>query len=96
LIDVDPNDLRLPPGRIQGADPGKLARQISRFGRDLSNMPAPEVIRDAYGLLMILNGVTRATRIAKLCPGTLIPVEVTRNLPKADFRKLPTIGDRLP
>jgi hypothetical protein len=30
FIDVDPGELYLPPSRRQGADPGKLARQISK------------------------------------------------------------------
>ena len=32
FIDVDPGELHLPPSRPQGADPGKLARQIARHG----------------------------------------------------------------
>jgi hypothetical protein len=41
------------------------------------------------------NGVTRATRIAKLAPGKLIRVEVIGKLPKA-FASEPKIGDLLP
>jgi len=42
-----------------------------------------------------MNGVTRATRIAKLSPGTPITVEIIDDLPgKAGH--LPTIGDLLP
>jgi hypothetical protein len=44
---------------------------------------------------MLYNGVTRATRIAKLAPGTLIRVEVVGKLPKP-FVGEPTIGDLLP
>jgi hypothetical protein len=47
------------------------------------------------GVLVLYNGVTRATRIAKLAPGTLIRVEVTGKLPKP-FAHLPSIGDLLP
>ena len=32
FCDVDPRELRVPPSRGQGADPFKLARQISLFG----------------------------------------------------------------
>ena len=46
-------------------------------------------------MLVLYNGVTRATRIAKLAPGTLIRVEVIGNLPKA-FAGEPKIGDLLP
>jgi hypothetical protein len=44
---------------------------------------------------MLYNGVTRATRIAKLSPGTAIRVEVIGKLPKA-FAGDPRIGDLLP
>ncbi len=44
---------------------------------------------------MVYNGVTRATRIAKLAPGTLIRVEVIGTLPRA-FGAEPKIGDLLP
>lgn len=44
---------------------------------------------------MINNGVTRATRIAKLSPGTLIQVEVIGRLSRP-VGHLPTIGDLLP
>jgi hypothetical protein len=93
--DVDPRDLRTPPSRPQGADPAKLARQISLFGRSAAGMPPPWVYEGTDGILMLYNGVTRATRIAKLAPGTLIRVEVIGKLPKA-FAKDPRIGDLLP
>ncbi len=93
--DVDPRDLRVPPSRRQGADPAKLARQISRYGRSDAEMPAPWVYEGSDGVLMLYNGVTRATRIAKLAPGKLIQVEVIGKLPKA-FAAEPTIGDVLP
>jgi hypothetical protein len=47
------------------------------------------------GVLMLYNGVTRATRIAKLAPGTMIQVEVIGKLPRA-FAGEPKIGDLLP
>jgi len=46
-------------------------------------------------VLVLYNGVTRATRIAKLAPGTLIRVEVIGTLPRA-FASEPKIGDLLP
>ena len=39
--DVDPRELRVPPSRRQGADPAKLGRQISLFGRSALGMPPP-------------------------------------------------------
>jgi hypothetical protein len=93
--DVDPSELRVPPSRRQGADPAKLARQISLFGRSSDGMPPPWVYEAADGVLVLYNGVTRATRIAKLSPGTLIRVEVVGKLPKP-LGGQPKIGDLLP
>jgi hypothetical protein len=93
--DVDPGELRVPPSRRQGADPAKLARQVSLFGRSADGMPPPWVYEGTDGVLMLYNCVTRATRICKLAPGTLIRVEVIGKLPKA-FAGEPKIGDLLP
>ena len=93
--DVDPRELRVPPSRRQGADPAKLARQIARFGRTAAAMPPPWVYEGTDGVLMLYNGVTRATRIAKLAGGTTIRVEVIGRLPKA-FAGEPKIGDLVP
>jgi hypothetical protein len=93
--DVDPRELRLPPSRREGADPEKLSRQVFLFGRSSAGMPAPWVYEGADGVLMLYNGVTRATRIAMLAPGTSIRVEVIGKLPK-DFAPDPRIGDFLP
>ena len=68
FLDVDPRTLHLPPSSRHGADPGKLQRQIARFGRSTAGMPAPWVYRGSDGALVISNGVTRATRVAKLLP----------------------------
>jgi hypothetical protein len=93
--DVDPRELRVPPSRSQGADPAKLARQIALFGASATGMPAPWVYEGSDALLVLYNGVTRATRIAKLAPGTQIRVEVIGKLPKA-LAGEPKIGDVLP
>lgn len=93
--EVDPSELRVPPSRRQGADPGKLARQISLFGRSAVGMPPPWVYEGSDGVLVLYNGVTRATRIAKLAPGTLIRIEVIGALPKA-YAADPKIKDVLP
>lgn len=93
--DVDPCDLRVPTSRRQGADPAKLARQISLFGRSAVGMPPPWVYEGLDGALVLYNGVTRATRIAKLAPGALLRIEVIGKLPKA-FASEPRIGDVLP
>jgi hypothetical protein len=93
--DIDPRELRVSPSRPQGADPTKLQRQIARFGKSASGMPPPWVYEPSDGALVVYNGVTRATRIAKLSAGTLIRVEVIGKLrrPGAAY---PSIGDVLP
>jgi hypothetical protein len=93
--DVDPRELRVPPSRRQGADPAKLQRQIALFGRSAVGMPPPWVYEGTDGVLMLYNGVTRATRIAKLVPGHLIRVEVIGTIPMP-FGAEPKIGDLLP
>src|SRR5262245_19431025 len=80
--DVDPRELRVSPSRRQGADPAKLTRQIALFGRSTQGMPPLWAYEGTAGFLVLYNGVTRATRIAKLAPGTLIRVEVIGKLPK--------------
>jgi hypothetical protein len=93
--EIDPRELRLPPSRRQGADPAKLHRQIALFGRSTIGMPPPWVYEGLDGVLMLYNGVTRATRIAKLAPGTLIRVEVVGKISKL-FAAEPKIGDVMP
>lgn len=93
--DVDPRALRPPPSRRGGPDPIKLQRQIARFGASSAGMPPLIVYEAADGVLVIYNGVTRATRIAKLAPGTLVRVEVIGRLRRA-FGSEATIGDLLP
>ena len=94
LREVDPRDLRAPPSRRDGADPLKLDRQIERFGASKAGMPPLWVYEAADGVLVVYNGMTRATRIAKLAPGALVPVEVIGKLRKA-YAEEPTIGDLL-
>jgi hypothetical protein len=93
--DVDPAELRVPPSRPQGADPAKLQRQIARFGRSMTGMPPPWVYEASDGALVVYNGVTRATRIAKLSPGTLIRMEVVGKLRRSAAGDA-KIGDMLP
>ena len=95
FLDVDPRTLRLPGSRRSGADPWKLHRQIAKHGSSTQGMPPLEVSRGTDGELVINNGVTRATRIAKLSPGTLVPVEVIDDLP-IPVGSFPSIGDLIP
>jgi hypothetical protein len=97
FIQVDPASLYLPPGiRSQGADPSKLARQIAAHGTSLDGMPPVEVTRGRDGHLRLNDGVTRATRAAKLRPGELIEAEVIATLPNLDVTRTPRVGDTLP
>jgi hypothetical protein len=59
-------------------------------------MPALECFQDQNGLVMVWNGVTRATRVAKLMPGATVRVEIIGVMMKKDFSLLPTVEDRLP
>ena len=95
LREVDPKELRVPPSRPQGADPGKLQRQIAKFGASRLGMPPLCVLEASDGVLVVYNGVTRATRIAKLAPGETVPVEVIGKLRRSFANRL-TIGDVLP
>ena len=92
---VDPSDLRIPPSRLSGADPVKLQRQIVQFGVSVVGMPPLWVYEAADGVLVVYDGVTRATRVARLAPGTLVRVEVIGKLHRA-YGNYPKIGDLLP
>lgn len=93
--DVDPRELRVPSSRAGGADPYKLQTQIARFGASSAGMPPIWVLECSDGVLQITNGVTRATRIAKLAPGQLVRVEVIGRLRRPHAAD-PKIGDFLP
>ena len=95
LLDVDPRLLHLPPARATGADPVKLHRQIARHGKTTAGMPRLIVFRASDGALLVYDGVTRATRVAKLLPGQTVSIEVVCALPSPG-RRYPTVGDKLP
>lgn len=94
FLQVDPASLHLPGSRRDGADPVKLQRQLVKHGISIDGMPPPEVKRGSDGELVIYDGVTRATRVAKYLPGTPITVEVTGQL-KGPVGALSTVGERL-
>jgi hypothetical protein len=96
FIDVDPGELHLPPSRAQGADPGKLARQIAKHGNSLDGMPPLQLVRGKDGYLRLNDGVTRATHAAKLRPGALVPAEVIQDLPRLDVTRMSKVKDCLP
>src|SRR6266513_2612903 len=94
IEEVDPADLRLPSTRSSGADAYKLQRQISKYGKSTVGMPPLLAYEGSDGVLQLIDGVTRATRIAKMSPGTKVRVEVIGKLrrPNAGKRR---IGDVL-
>ena len=94
FLQVDPAALHLPSSRRDGADPVKLHRQVAKHGNSIAGMPPLEVKRGSDGELVIYDGVTRATRVAKYQPGTPITVEVTGML-KSPVGGLPKVGDKL-
>src|SRR5437762_1174015 len=94
-FDVDPAKLRLPHERIDGADPAKLQRQIAHYGKSLVGMPTVLVYRGSDGELVLSDGVTRATRAAKFCPGSVIPAELL-GLLHHPVGHLPTVQEKLP
>ena len=65
FLEVDPATLHLPGGRRDGVDPMTLHRQMARHGLSIEGMPRLEVSRGTDGELVINDGVTRATRVAK-------------------------------
>ena len=95
FITIDPKVLRVTPARPHGADPRKLQRQIAIYGKGMTGMPAIVVYRGVDGALVIYDGVTRATRAAKLNPGMMVPVEIAGDSKERGLN-LPTIGDLLP
>ena len=95
FLDVDPRTLHLPSSRLTGADPVKLQRQIARHGLSTQGMPPLEVYRGTDGKLMVYDGVTRATRVAKFLPGQTVRVEVIDDL-STPVGHFPTVGDKLP
>src|SRR5437867_1673692 len=94
FLQVDPATLHLPSSRRDGADPVKWHDQLARHGTSTAGMPPPEVKRGSDGELVIYDGVTRATRVAKYLPGTPITVEVTGAL-NGPVGGLPTVGEKL-
>jgi hypothetical protein len=89
-----PGELRLPPSRSAGADPWKLHQQIRQFGNTILGMPPILVYEDPDGVLEIVDGVTRATRMAKLSPNQLVPVIIIGKYRRSRARS-PRIKDRL-
>lgn len=91
--EADPGELRLPPSRASGADPWKLHQQIRRHGSSKAGMPPILVYEDPEGILEISDGVTRATRMAKLAPGEAVPAVVIGRYRRSRANS-PSVRDR--
>jgi hypothetical protein len=61
----------------------------------MTGMPPLLVSRGTDGALVISDGLTRATRVAKLLPGVPVRVEVIDDLP-IPVKSYPSVGDLLP
>jgi hypothetical protein len=70
-------------------------RRLFHSFKSAIGMPPPWVYEGADGQLVLYNEATRATRIAKLSPGTFIRVEVIGRLP-VPVAKNPKVGEKLP
>jgi hypothetical protein len=91
FADVDPRTLRLPFPRQDGADLFELALQTARHGSSVTGMPTILVARGTDGELVIVDGVTRAMRVADLFSGTLVHVETIDDLPRP-VGAFPSVG----
>jgi hypothetical protein len=94
IHEVLPGELRLPPTRSPGADPWKLHQQIRQFGASTAGMPPILVYEDPDGLMEIIDGVTRATRIAKLDSQQVVPVIIIGKYRRSRAGS-PRVKDRL-
>ena len=88
---MSPGTLRLPATR-RDVDLIKLADQYRAFGSSVSGMP-PILVTRCGGEMMINDGVTRATRIARYAPGKLVAVDVQEERPNLDVSHLPRVQD---
>jgi hypothetical protein len=83
-------------GSLIASSAGKLSRQVAKHGKSLDGMPPLQFVRGKDGNLRITDGVTRATRAAKLRPGVLVSAEVIQDLPRLDVTRIPRVKDCLP
>ena len=86
--------MRIPSSRSAGADPWKLHQQIRQYGASTVGMPPILVYADPDGVMEIIDGVTRATRIARLAPEITVPVIIIGKY-RRSRAKAPRVKDRL-
>jgi hypothetical protein len=65
-----------------------------QFAARADDMPSIFVYEDPNGIMGIIDGVTRATRIAKLAPGERVPVTMIGNFRRSRSAS-PRVRDRL-
>jgi hypothetical protein len=94
IREVNPGELRLPTSRTSGADPWKLHQQMRQYGASKDGMPPIFVYEDPDGVLEMVDGVTRATRIARLAPNETVPVVVIGRYRRSRASS-PCVRDRL-
>lgn len=79
-MSIRPNCGRPPPDFREPTLTSKLNLQTARFGKSADGMPPVWVYEGSDGAMEIVDGATRATRIAKHSPGNTIRVEVIGKL----------------
>jgi hypothetical protein len=95
FIWIDPLTLYLPQSRRDGPDLFKYQMQVARFGASMVGMPPPVCYRGIDGTIVIREGVTRAARVAKLLPGTLLQIEIDDDKSKS-YANYTMLKDKLP
>lgn len=74
VIAIDPRKLLVPSN--MGADPYKLQKQIAKYGNSIVGMPLLVGYETLDGFILLFDGITRATRVAKLLPGRAVQVQI--------------------
>ena len=88
---VPPGDLRMPRDR-PSVDEDKLLLQLARHRASMGGMPPLPVVRCEDGVLMIVDGATRATRVLDVMPaGTKVPVVIVGD-EEGDLSAQPTVA----
>jgi hypothetical protein len=72
------------------------SRQIANFGDSIQGMPPLELVRGKDGNMRINDGVTRASRAAKLRPGQSVLAENIQDIPSLDLTRMPKVKEALP
>lgn len=93
-LEVDPALLHLPGSRRNGADPLKLQRQFSRFGKSTAGMPPLEVSRGSDGALVINEWRYAGDANCPIRARSVGDGEVIDELP-VPVTQLPTVGEKL-